>query len=244
MAFLELVIKVFREAPILLMYLFSFALSLITYKKYYQSALRFMPVLLLYTFATELLGAIVSRFKDISLWMNSLYDGNNWVIYHIYEFFELFYLSYIFWSFASEKWHKKTILSIACIYGACMLINPFFEPFLIGPQNFATNIEAIAIIIFTVLYFNDRRKKGKRPFGANDLLSWISLGYMLFLLYYIPYNWTIYRGHIGQHNPYFWKLYNTFQTMIIYLYGCISIGFIFTKKIIARKPDTVGLESL
>ena len=105
--------------------------SFIKYSKYYDTPLRFFPIILLYTFLNEILGYLVWNYKEYALIFDAAYDWYNVVIYNIYNVFFFCYFFYLFWSYIENKKHRNIIRVGSFVFLLVAVINPFFQNILI-----------------------------------------------------------------------------------------------------------------
>jgi len=80
----------------MIIYVDTLFISLTTYEKYYNTALKYFPIIIAYTFFNEELGYLVRTYDEISFFQNIKYSNFNDVIYNIYAiiFFCFFYFVY------------------------------------------------------------------------------------------------------------------------------------------------------
>ncbi len=203
-------------------------LSIWRYPRFYDTPLRFLPLVLMYTFLTELLGIIIRENEEISLFYKEVYYNNNWMIYNIYNLLFFLYFFYVYRSYISSKKSKRVIKTGVILFLITSIINPLVQSFKTMPQLTAYIIGAIVLLWSVYLYYIDLKKSYGVYFLKKDLLSWISLGIMIFYIGYLPikilrYYMTIYdfripgisKFHIG---------------LIMAMYFCFGIGFLIMRR--------------
>ena len=86
-------------------YAFTLLASLWRYPKYFDTPLRFLPILYLYTFLNEVLGYLTKSDEYIAFIFNDIDDNS--IIYNLYTIVSYLYYYYIFWSFSKNKEFSK-----------------------------------------------------------------------------------------------------------------------------------------
>lgn len=219
------IIDKFLENSFVPIYGIAFVISLFKYSKYYHTPLKFVPILLLYTFLNELLGGLILRNPEFSLFNGNFYSHYTFMIYNIYTIIFYSYFYYLYWHYLKNKKQKKYILYGAFFHGTIVLINPFFHDFLLESQVYSYIVGGIILIISTIFYLQNQSKISKFIFIKTDLLSWISTGLLVFYLGYLPIK--ILRFYNATHvvireSPNIRRLH---LALILIMYICFIIGF-------------------
>ena len=108
--------SIFLDTSILL-YLATILVSLYTYKKYFDTSLKYFPILLMYVLLTEILGLIIRLDPKMNPFITGLYSNYNYIIYYIYHFIYLGYFYYVFWQNINSEKVKRSIFFIAIVIG-------------------------------------------------------------------------------------------------------------------------------
>ena len=203
--------------------------SLWSYPKYFDSPLKYFPILLMYTFLNELLGALIIKYENISLIFGELYYGNSWIIFNIYNFLFFLYFFYVFWSCIYNKMSKKIIKVGALIFGVVSLFNLFVQSFATLPQLYAYIAGGIVLIACVALYMRYLRDTYDHFFLRRDLLSWLGLGMLIFYAGYVPIKILRYYNAIHGLNdaPFVRRVH---LSLIIIMYLCFVLGFMFMRR--------------
>ena len=110
----------------LVVYFITWVISMISYKKYFNTILKYFPILIAYTFLNELLGYFIKT-DYFSFFSDAKYLNANDLIYNLYTliFFGFFY--FLYWKLVeSEKF--KTWISIASgVTLLSFIVRSFFQ---------------------------------------------------------------------------------------------------------------------
>ena len=95
-------IEFFSEQYILIVYLVALIVSILHYKKYYDTLMKYLPIIIAYTFFNELLGYFI-RYTDDFAFL-STETKNNEIIYNLYQLiFFIFFLQRLLESYTKSK---------------------------------------------------------------------------------------------------------------------------------------------
>ena len=206
------------------MYGVALILALAKYKFYYESSLRYFPVIIGYTLLSEILGYLVLEYEDFQIVYLDKYSYShyNHLIFNIFDIIFFIYFLYIYWKIINNPKSKRIIMYGAMLFIVSCLINPFFQNILILPQLIAITTGSVALIVCIVLYFNALRQKPDNAQEYNNLLSWISIGLSAFYPFYpiimfLGFHYDIYVNfHVRL----------LLHITIVIMYGCFIIGFL------------------
>jgi len=206
-----------------LLYFAVLVISLIRYRKYFDSVLKYFPILIGYTILTELLGYFIKNFEEFRITSSEEYPYANNAIYNIYDLVFTFYFVYIFYKKIRNRKFKNSIKYGAIIYIIASLINPFFEDWIIFPQTFAFVVGSAVLIMSILMYFADSKYRREKN---NNLLVWIAIGLLIFNLFFPP---------ILVAGIYYFDFYQEFNLRQVHLilitamYGCFIVGLLQLK---------------
>ena len=198
----------------------ALVLALIKYRWYYDSVLKYFPILLAYTLLTELLGYFIFNFEGFQIVYSEKYPFANNFIFNIYEvvFFLFFY--FVYYKCVSNLQHRKIIKYGSIGYVVASLINPFYQDFLIFPQIYASTTGSLVLIVAIVLFILENHKEQSK---VNNLLFWVSAGLLIFNIFFPIimltglYDYELYQNLNLRHIHY---------VLIVLMYTCFIIGFI------------------
>lgn len=202
------------------LYIIVFAVSLIRFPLYKNTPLKFIPVILLFTIATEFFGKYIKEQQTVLL--------SNIILFNIYYLFYFSFFFYVFMKVIDEKRFKKYIkISIAVFWGFYVsdlfLTNIYNEPFT------RSYIVGAGILIFCIiLYYISILQSSLVLIVKNDLLFWISVGLFLFYIGYIPIK--IIKSWYYVYDAFFQLLLIIHFSLIIVMYLFFLIGFLWMKK--------------
>ena len=214
----------FLEGSFLPLYAITLIIGLWRYPRYYDTALKYFPILLCYTLLTEVLGLII-RDTDIDLFVNEFYANNNMLIFNIYYIISFLFFLVIYYLYLKRPRHKRTALALIVIFCVTALVNAFYESFLTISQVYTYVAGGIGMVICTSLYFIENKTERNNWFNPRDLLSWISLGMLIFYLVYTPIKilkqyWLM----IGESHPAWSRRLHL--SVLVFMYLCFIAGFI------------------
>lgn len=207
------------------LYAITLLIALIKYPKYYNSPLKFFPVLLMYTFLTETLGYITKNYEEYKISIYSAFVNHNVIIYNIYNLVFFSYFLYVYWKCINNKKYKNRILYGSIGFYAAALINPFFQSFKLESQLLTYITGGLLIIYCAILFFIDNRTKEEGQNFERTALKWISIGLLIFYWGYIPIRASRYYNYIYKINEYV-HLRRIHLTLICLLYICFIIGLL------------------
>lgn len=211
--------------PFLPVYLFAVLVALWRYPRYFDTQMRYFPVLLMYTLATEILGVLTIEYNEISLFVNDLFRNYNWLIYNIYLILFTLYFMHVYYQVIHKTSHRRMILLAAGSFLFVCALNLLFQSFRYEMQLAAYLAGSVVLVLASVLYLIHRRARSGRWFSDRDLLSWVSLGLAVFYSGFIPV--TLIRNYNSLYqiaDPAVVRI--VLQGLIIAMYGCIIVGFL------------------
>ena len=206
---------------------------MIRYPKYFDTALKYFPILLLYTFLNDLLGTLIYKYDAFSLAFNSLYNEFYFVIYNIYNIVFFLYFLYLFRKYIENRKFRIAIKIAGFLFLAIALINPFFQDFFLEYQYLTFFIGTIFLIITTAQYLHEDWRNRKVGLKTMNILFWIGSGLLFYHLCYLPIKVIrYYNGIFGySENPLLRPIH---LTLILIMYILFIVGFVRMKKRLIR----------
>lgn len=207
------------------LYAVTLLIALWRYRRYYDTALKYLPILLFYTFLSELLGMIIKYSANMGLFLNELYANNNFVIYNIYYIISFLFFLVIYYLYLKRSVHKRIIAFFIPIFIVVAFVNALYESFLTISQVYTYVVGAIGMIVCAALYFIENKIDRNSWFNSRDLLSWISLGLFVFYMVFTPikilkHYWLM----IGEYPP-IWSR-RLHLSVLVFMYVSFILGFI------------------
>ena len=234
-------IEIFWNQPFLLLYAGVVVVSLIKYRKYFDTPLRFFPVVLMYNLLTEILGVLVFTSSQWSIVLKELYYNNNWLIYNIYAILYFLYFLFVYRAYMQNEGVKTGLRFGIVAYFLIAVVNFFLQDFVTETQLYSYMAGGLLILVASGAYLvQEFGKNETRGLRKNNLLNWLSLGNFIFYLGYLPIKYV--RSEIADFAlPNFaWIRY--FHLGLIYvMYGCFLVGFLIMGTM--KKPNKTGIYS-
>lgn len=204
-------------------------LSLYRYPKYFDTKLKYLPILFLYTFLNEFLGGIIRSYEEFSIISKEIYQDYNWLIYNLYMVIFYLYFYYIFHSYVESKRQKANIFYGTIFFVIACMVNAFVEDFSKMPQTYSYVIGGLVLLYCIYLFFkkffaleNDFKIK-------ENILFWLSSGLLLFYVGYLPIK-IIRHIHTTQGITPEPIVKRVHLLLIIFSYSLFIIGFLRMKK--------------
>ncbi len=209
----------------LILYVATIVASILSYKKYFESKLRFLPILLTYILLTEVLGLVILLDPELNPFITGLYSDYNYIIYYAYSIIFFCYFFYIYWYYTSSKKIKNIIVYGGIAYLIIAIINAYFKSIITERQLFSYTYGSL-LLIFSALNFIVENKSNPTLF--RRLLFWISIGLITYQSIYFPIN--IVHSYITQENiDLYYQIAPFHKAAVVVLYSCFIIGFITMK---------------
>ncbi|ADV47832.1 hypothetical protein Celal_0493 [Cellulophaga algicola DSM 14237] len=211
--------------PPLQIYFVTLIITIFRYPKYFDSKLKYLPVLLMYIFLTELLGLIINLDSSKNPFFNDLYSKYNFIIFIVYDLMFFGYFFYLFWHFCCLQQNKKIILIGSTTYALTFLINAMFTNIIIEPQLYSYNIGSLIIILAAFIFL---KEKIQTRFFKKNALFWISIGLLIFHIGFIPIN-ILYSFSTMETKTMNYILPKFHLALVFLMYGSFIYGFIQMK---------------
>ena len=209
-----------------ILYGIALVYSIIKYRYYFDSILKYFPILIGYTLLSELLGFIIRHSDNFQLVYKQGYSYYNQLIYNIFDVVFFLYFFYVFWQAVKNSKVKKFIKLGIVLFILVSIINPFTQDIVILPQMYAI-ITGSIVLIFCVLNYLYERREIKNEKQKANLLFWISIGLLTFYLFYpIVISIGILDYELYQQ----FRLGQINRILIAAMYSCFIIGFAKTKR--------------
>lgn len=225
-------IETLVENSFVLIYGVTFVVAMMRYPKYFDTSLKYFPILILYTLLNELLGVLIYKYDTFSLAFNNLYSDNYIVIYTIYNIMFFFYFFHLFRSYVDNLKFKALIKYGSILFLASCLINPFFKNVFYEYQYLIFFSGALILLISVTLYIREQTENGIGNL-KNNVLFWIAIGLLVYHIGYIPIKVLRYQNELtGQIEEPHVRHIHLFLLLI--MYTCFSIGFLRMKRRLAK----------
>lgn len=200
--------------------------SLVTFKKFVDTPLRFFPLLVAYTLFNEILGYFIINFEEFSFFDEPEYQWHNVVIYNLYQ---LIFFGYLFWLYhevVKTKIYRLAIVTGAVVTGLAYLISIFFQDPLHSSLYYADCIGCVVVIIAIFLHLKELSKTKGRV-NRYNLMVWINSGMLLFHTYF-PY--YILNGYLNVEFYLDYHLRQVLWIVVSIMYCLFIIGFLISRR--------------
>ncbi|WP_157491632.1 hypothetical protein [Maribacter thermophilus] len=220
-----------KENYFMIGYAITLLISLATYRKYYDTALKYFPIIITYTFFNEVLGFLVRNYDDISFFKNLKYSNVNEVIYNIYAIIFFGFFFQVYWFIIDNKKYKKWIVTGAVIAFLAYAISLLYQNPIETNLFYAIALSAWVLVLCTVLYFKNMLRQGHKFYQAYNLMFWVSIALFIFHLVF-PVLFVI-----GYTNYDIWAKYelkSVLKVFIVIMYTLFIIGFLKGRRMAFR----------
>ena len=208
-------------------YFITWVISMLTYKKYFDTVMRFFPIFIAYTFFTEMLGYFIINFEEFSFFEEKEYAWHNVVIYNVYSILSFLFFFWMYWKLISNNKYKKIVLLLAIVTTVAFFISSLLQDPMHTGLYFADIIASYSLLLTILLYFKEKRQRGFQIIQKNNLMFWISTGLFIFYLVF-PHLFFV-----GFEFPEIWIEYRfrkILQLFVVVMYLFFSIGFLKGKR--------------
>ncbi len=224
-------LDVFLENSFILFNGTALILALFRYPMYFDTPLKYYPILLMYTFLNETLGYFIrlnENFNPLLTNITDILDNNNILIYNIYNFIFTFYFIYIYWHFAKKSPHKKLLAIFAFIYILTSILNFSIQNFLLQNQIISYFTGALIIIYSSIMNLKENKGVLRKKIAKQSLLYWISIGLLIFFTGYLPIK-TYYALSAFEDTTVYLSIRRVHHILVGTMYCFIIFGFIQMK---------------
>ncbi len=189
----------------------------IYFYKYKNTYLKYFLAFLFYVFINEMLGKYIR--EQITAY--------NSIIYNLYYIINFSYLFLLYRHYTRSKRYKTYIKYFLIVYLISVVINGFYENYLIQFQRIPYIIAASLLIITILFYFIETINSDMVLQVNKSLLFWISIGLLIYYAGVLPTR--ILRNYYQNHtDARVLFLVNLITGSTMYI--CFSIGFIKSEK--------------
>ena len=210
-----------------LLYLAAFVLSLTKYRLYYDTILKYLPLVIAYTLLSEILGLMVRDLKDVQIVYKKNYYEYNTAIFNIFDIIYNLYFLYIYRNTINTPVSRKIIDYGSVLFLITCVVNLFIQDFLTEPQNVAIIIGSVFLVYAALTYLLTTIKKDYKIPHTSNLLFWISIGILFFYSIY-PINMYILGFEYNFFISHNLSVYHLITIGV--LYTCYIIGFLLMKR--------------
>jgi len=196
--------------------LIAVIIAIISFDKYKNSNEKFFLYFLCYSFLIDILGAVVG---------DLLLKNNAWVYNTFIITSFLFYFSW-YYNILKKSIFKKWVLVFSVLFILVAVYNLFLGSW--ATYNSMTFfVGALSLLVLTLFHFYQLLNSNEVLFVKYKLSFWISTGLLLFYMGMIPLMYLMEMEYTGIN---YLSYIIILLSLNVVLYGCYTIGFIWTKK--------------
>lgn len=186
---------------------------------------KYKNVIVLKHYVLILWYVVFNEFFGLYIRLNT--DYSTALIHNIYNVIHFSFLFILFKNHLNHSFHKKITFISLIVYWCVLIVNGFYENYLIEFQRLPYIIAACSIVTIILLYFQEILNSDKVLHVNKNLLFWISVGLLIYYVGNIPFR--ILR------NYYEYLTDATISTLVniilgITMYACFIIGFVWSDK--------------
>lgn len=223
----QIILDFLHRSYFVIIYGIALVVSLKTYRKYFETVFKFLPLIIAYTFVNELLGYFIRYYPEFSFFNNQMYSAFNDVIYNLYDlvFFPYFY--YAYWKLASKKTYKVRIAWASSFAVLAYLVSCFFQNPMDTMLYYAYSFASLVLVFSILLNIIEKKETNEKVLDPYNLVFWINLSLIFF------YSISPILLIIGYTNLEIWELYNLrliLRIAIIIMYSLLTIGLLVSRK--------------
>ncbi len=222
------VLDLLLERSFLFFFGLTLVLALVQYPRYFDTPLKYYPILIMYTFLNELLGYLINIDFNFNPLFTDLYAANNVVFYNVFNFIFFTYFFYVYWCFIKSTTFKKNILILSIGFILVSLFNTFLQDFLLQQQIYSYTFGGLIIIYSTIFYLKENNRILRSKIVKQSLLFWISIGLLIFYIGYIPIK-NYYSYTSFEHMQLYYNIKRVHLSLVGIMYSFIIYGFIQMK---------------
>lgn len=203
----------------------TWLISVFAYKKYFDTVLRYFPILIAYTFFSELLGGIIAKNENFQLIFGYEHVNHNSVLYNLYHLCFFLFFTYVYWHVTENTKQKQILFYGGIVFVIVNLGNSLFQNPLVESLIVAYLFGIILLLYAVGFYFKETLMKFQLSTLRNSLLFWVSIGLFIFHITYFPLK------IIREYDYYYYAPFRQFHLiMIVVMYVIFCFGFIFSKR--------------
>ncbi len=210
-----------------IIYLITWLVAVYRYRRYFDTVLKYLPILIIYTFFTELLGYFIKYHDDFQFFSDNRYSHFNVIIYTVYQIIFFLFFYRVYWKTLVNKNSKKIIQYGALISMVVYIISAFFQNPFLKPLNFAHSFGSVVLVMGLIFYFKEKSAEKNLFSKKSNLLYWISIGLFLF---YVFFPFIVLSDYLKFDVSIQFHLRTVLLTAIVLMYSFFIIGLLLGKR--------------
>lgn len=202
-------------------------MSVLNYKKYFDTVLKYLPVFIAYTFFTELLGYFVKYHENFQFFSDERYSWHNVIIFNIYQIVTFAFFYWVYWKTYGLRKHKEWIKYSSALVVSAYVTSLFFQnPF--HTNLYYADLVGSMVLLFAIYLYYQEKQTEENPYPQrNNLLFWVSIGLFVFYLF-APFIFLI--GYVKYDIWLEFHLQKVLLILILLMYLLFIIGFIWGRR--------------
>jgi len=223
----EEILTYLKDQFFIIAYFITWVVSVATYRKYFDTALKYFPIFIAYTFFTDLLGYFIKYNDNFQFFSDNRYSSLNIIIYNIYQLVAYLFFYWVYYRVIQSVRYRKMIryglvVTLTTYAISLFFYNPFYKGLYI-----AETVGSWVLLMCILLYVLEKRKEESAYPIVRNLLFWISLGNFIFYLF------TPYMFLLGSFDDKLWFKYpiqKALFVLIAFMYGSYTLGLILSRR--------------
>ena len=208
-------------------YVVTWFVSVITYRKYFDTPLKFFPIYIAYVIFTELLGYFIFNFEEFSFFSQQEYSWHNVLIYNIYQVVMLCFFYWLYLKVLRDPRHKKLVVAAIFVTALAYLISLFFQDPLHSSLYYADFFGSYSLVVCVVLYFREKVREGNKSTLKENLMFWVSMGLLVFHIF-MPF--LLYVGFTQVEIWHTYKFRKILWILVSAMYTFFMVGLIWGQR--------------
>jgi len=222
------VIEILKDNFFIALYALTWIFSIIRLPKYFDSTLKYLPIIIGYTLFTEILGALIYNVEDFTLFSEKQFSSYTHLIYNIYDLIFFSFFFYVYWKSSVNLRVKKLIKYGALFFILCFIVNIVLVNSMKYELWYAYLVGSVILILSTLTYLNSIWSNSVTVY--SNLLFWLSLGLLIFHLGYAPI--TIFKNlNLELAMEDYRNVRLVHISLIFIMYTLFSIGLLKMKRV-------------
>jgi hypothetical protein len=220
-------IKFIKEEYFLIVYCVTLIIAIFSYRKYFDTPLKYFPIIIAYTLFNELLGYFIRYNEDFTFFAKKELLAANDLIYNIYNIIFYTFFFWIFWQLTKAKKNKRLVTIGITISFISYFLSLFYQDPTKILLFYASSISGIILFLFVILYLSESKSDWDWKTQKYNLMFWTSLGLGVFHLFFPV---LILIGFLSYETWEELHFRTILKILIILMYFLFSIGFIKCRK--------------
>lgn len=224
---LQEILNLIWDQIFVVLYLVTWIISVYRYRRFFDTPLKFFPMIIMYTFFTELLGYFIMYNDEFQFFSDSKHTINNFIIYNIYQVVFFVYMFNVYRKILKNKRLKKYIFYFIIISSLGYITNAILINPLINQMTYAHILGSVLMVLISLMYLREKLNEESGHLLKFNLMFWVTIGLFAF---YIPFPLILTFYKIKAVYGIWIFLKPILVTSIILMYGFIIFGLLIGKR--------------